>query len=86
MQNKPNVKTLREELVESHLHYVDPLKSDYKKLIRSVQMYKRGHTQEELEVHGYNSINVLSFSECSFKPVNFRLLNIEAEIPRKKKR
>ena len=66
--------------MESHLHN-DPLKGDYKKLINSVKMYKRGHKQEEPEVHGDNS-----FSECSFKPDNFRLFNKEAEIPRKKRR
>ena len=49
-------------------------------------MYKRGYTQEEHEVHGDNSFNVLSFSKCSFKPVNFRLFNKEAEIPRKKRK
>ena len=81
LKNEPNVKNLCEEVVESHLHYVDPLKGDYKKLIKSVKMYKRGHTQEENEVHGVNS-----FNECSFKPDNFRLFNKQAEIPRKKRR
>ena len=79
-KNEQNIKDPRDEVVESHLHN-DPLKGDYKKLINSVKMHKRGHTQEEPEVHGDNS-----FSECSFKPDKFRLFNKEAEIPRKKRR
>ena len=42
-------------------------------------MYKRGHTQEEPEVHGDNSFSY-------FKPDSFRLFNKEAEIPMKKRR
>ena len=66
LKNEPNVKDPRDEVVESHLHN-EPVKGDYKKLIKRVQLYKRAHTQEEHEVHGENSFSVLSFSECSFK-------------------
>ena len=85
LKNEPKVKDPRDEVVESYLHN-DQLTGDYKKLIKNEQLYKRGHIQEEHEVYGENSFSGLSFSECSFKPDNFRLFNKEVETPRKKRR